>query len=110
MRNSIQLLILLFSGIVATAQIAFTPKSIAAAFEQGKAMGKPVFIEIYADGCHHCEAFKRTFDTDKTVGAFYNQNFISYQVEVNSEELIDTRKALVEMMFCRGTMATICSR
>lgn len=86
MRNSIQLLILLFSGIVATAQIAFTPKSIAAAFEQGKTTGKPVFIEIYADGCHHCEAFKRTFDTDKAVGAFYNQNFISYQVEVNSEE------------------------
>lgn len=74
------------------AQIAFTPKSIEKAFEQSKATGKPVFVEIYADGCHHCEAFKHTFDTDRAVGEFYNQNFISYQVEVNSEEGMKFRK------------------
>lgn len=94
MNKIVQLLILLFLSVASHAQIAFTPQSIAEAFEQSKATGKPVFVEIYADGCHHCEAFKRTFDTDKTVGEFYNQNFISYQVEVNSEEGRKFRKDL----------------
>lgn len=94
MKKIVKTLLLLFLSVTSNAQIAFTPKSIAEAFEQSKAMGKPVFVEIYADGCHHCEAFKRTFDTDKTVGEFYNQNFISYQVEVNSEEGRKFRKDL----------------
>ena len=68
------------------AQIKFNKTSIKASFEQAKREHKAVFVEIYADGCHHCEAFKATFDANKAVGEFNNQNFVSYQVEVNSEE------------------------
>jgi thioredoxin-related protein len=68
------------------AQVQFSDTSIKKSFEKGRNENKAVFIEIYADGCHHCEAFKKTFDTNKNVGSFFNSNFVSYQVEVNSVE------------------------
>jgi len=74
------------------AQILFLKTSIKDAFAQAKIENKSVFIEIYADGCHHCEAFKKTFSGNKAVGDFYNKKYISYQVEVNSEEGRQFRK------------------
>lgn len=76
----------LLVSVFAHAQINFKAKSIKEAFEQGKAQGKPVFVFIYADGCPHCEAYMKTFGQDKTVGEFYNQQFVNAKVEVNSEE------------------------
>lgn len=78
----------------AFSQVQFLKSSIQEAFLQAKKENKTVFVEIYADGCHHCEAFKKTFDTNKAVGEYFNRNFISYQVEVNSEEGRKFRKEM----------------
>ena len=69
-----------------TQGIKFVKTSLKNAFEIAKKQNKPVFVEIYAIGCPHCENFKKTFDTNPNVGAYFNQKFISYQVEVNSPE------------------------
>ena len=66
--------------------IKFVKSSLINTFEIAKKQNKPVFIEIYAIGCPHCENFKKTFDTNSNVGAYFNQKFVSYQVEVNSPE------------------------
>lgn len=85
--------LLLFFTLLATqtlnAQVkgvAFVKTSLKNAFEIAKKQNKSVFVEIYAIGCPHCENFKKTFDTNPKVGAYYNQKFVSYQVEVNSPE------------------------
>lgn len=78
-----------------TAQIKgvkFVKTSLKNAFEIAQKQNKPVFVEIYAIGCPHCENFKKTFDTNPNVGAYFNQKFVSYQVEVNSPEGREFRK------------------
>lgn len=54
-------------------------------FDVAKVQNKPVFLEVYAQTCHVCNAFKATFDLPQ-VGNFYNQNFISYKLDIMSPE------------------------
>lgn len=88
LKNITLFIILLFSQTInaQTKGISFVKTGLKSAFEIAKKQNKPVFIEIYANGCPHCENFKKTFDTNPKVGAYYNQRFVSYQVEVNSAE------------------------
>ena len=72
--------------------VKFVKTNLKNAFEIAKKENKPVFVEIYAIGCQHCENFKNTFDTNPNVGAYFNQKFVSYQVEVNSPEGREFRK------------------
>jgi len=72
--------------------IKFVKTSLKNAFEIAQKQNKPVFVEIYAVGCPHCESFKKTFDSNSNVGAYFNKKFISYQVEVNSSEGREFRK------------------
>lgn len=91
MFKNIFIVFLLFTAIVLNAQtptkgIRFVKTSLKNAFEIAQKQNKPVFVEIYAIGCPHCENFKKTFDNNVGVGAYFNQKFVSYQVEVNSAE------------------------
>ncbi len=54
-------------------------------FEQAKAQNKPVFIEAFSPECHICQAFKPTF-SQKIVGDFYNKYFVSYQLDIDTDE------------------------
>ncbi len=54
-------------------------------FDLAKAQNKPVFLEVYAPTCHVCNAFKPTFELPQ-VGNFYNQNFISYKLDITTPE------------------------
>jgi thiol-disulfide isomerase/thioredoxin len=95
MLKTITLFVILLLTQTISAQtkgIRFVKTSLKNAFELAKKQNKPVFIEIYAIGCPHCENFKKTFDTNPNVGAYFNQRFISYQVEVNSPEGREFRK------------------
>lgn len=85
---------LLFAFVVGLVQtqaqvrggINFFKGTLKSAFALAQAQNKPLFVEIYAIGCPHCENFKKTFDANAKVGAFYNKTFINYQLEVNSPE------------------------
>jgi thiol-disulfide isomerase/thioredoxin len=54
-------------------------------FNMAMAQNKPVFLEVYAPSCHVCNAFKPTFELPQ-VGNFYNQNFVSYKLDITSPE------------------------
>jgi thiol-disulfide isomerase/thioredoxin len=54
-------------------------------FDVAKVQNKPVFLEVYAQTCHVCNAFKPTFDLPQ-VGNFYNQNFVSYKLDIMTPE------------------------
>lgn len=95
MLKIITFFIVFLSSQVINAQskgIKFVKTSLKNAFEIAKKQNKLVFVEIYAIGCPHCENFKKTFDTNPNVGAYFNQKFVSYQVEVNSPEGRELRK------------------
>lgn len=54
-------------------------------FDLAKAQNKNVFLEVYAPTCHVCNAFKPTFELQQ-VGNYYNQNFISYKLDITTPE------------------------
>ncbi len=87
-------IVLLFSQVTNAQNkgIKFVKTSLKNAFEIAQKQNKAVFVEIYAIGCPHCESFKKTFDTNPNVGTYFNQKFVSYQVEVNSPEGREFRK------------------
>ncbi len=72
--------------------IKFVKTSLKNAFEIAQKQNKPVFVEIYAIGCDHCEKFKKFVDNNAGVGKYYNDKFVSYQLEVNSPEAQAFRK------------------
>lgn len=80
---------LFFSTINGYAQttggIRFLPGSFAAAQAAAQKADKPLFVEVYLTGCPHCEALAPIL-TEKTVGDFYNANFVSWKIEANAPE------------------------
>lgn len=66
--------------------INFSENNIRQAFQMAKTQNKPVFIEVYSKTCTHCASFLPIFQ-DKKVADFYNQNFINYKIEVQSNDV-----------------------
>lgn len=66
--------------------INFVNSNIRQVFAQAKAQRKMVFIEVYSKTCHHCAEMEPNLKL-KEIGDFYNQNFISYKLEVSTEDV-----------------------
>ncbi|MBO9638194.1 MAG: thioredoxin family protein [Siphonobacter aquaeclarae] len=75
---------LLFS-LTAQAQVSFIPGNLRTAFNRAASVHKPVFIEVYSPTCHVCESFVPVFNKP-SVGKFYNDRFVSYRLDINSQE------------------------
>ncbi len=60
-------------------QVNSLQEARAAAIKQNKLL----FMEIYAPDCHICNSFKGVF-TQAEVGAFYNKNFVNYQLDIRN--------------------------
>jgi thiol-disulfide isomerase/thioredoxin len=81
-----KLLPLLFLSLSAFSQgVNFISGNLRTAFDLAKSANKPVFIEVFSPTCHVCASFVPTFE-NANVGQVYNQNFISYRLDVNSPE------------------------
>lgn len=85
MIRAIFLSLFLFS-INSQAQLVFETGKLEEVFQKAKTENKSVFLFIYADGCPHCDEFKKTFQSMTSGANFYNKNFINAKVEVNSDE------------------------
>lgn len=59
-------------------------------FDQAKAQKKLVFVDAYATWCAPCKLMDREVFTDKNAAKFFNDNFISYKlnVEKNNGETV----------------------
>jgi Thioredoxin-like len=65
--------------------IKFLPGTFAEMQALAKKTNKNLFVEVYLNGCPHCKAIEPVL-MEKTVGDFYNKNFISWKTEANSEQ------------------------
>lgn len=74
-----------FSAYAQTTGISFQEKTFAAAQAKAKQQGKKVFVEIFLNGCPHCEAIEPILK-DPQAGVFYNAQFVSLRLEANSPE------------------------
>ena len=95
MKNIILVLFFLF-GCVANAQVVFQ-KSLKEAFEVAKKQDKMVFIDYYNSDCSVCKKVMPLMD-DSEIGAFYNQNFISYKINTKD----DSSQADVDFLVAKG--------
>lgn len=60
--------------------------SLQEAVAYADSLGKPVFIETYADWCGPCKMMEREVFPDSSVGAFFNENFVNVKVDVDTRE------------------------
>lgn len=51
------------------------------AIEKAKETGKPIFIDVYATWCGPCKSMASKEFTQKSVGDFYNKNFINVKLD-----------------------------
>ncbi|MFN8355961.1 MAG: hypothetical protein U0Y10_16015 [Spirosomataceae bacterium] len=85
--------ILLFISTVCFGQFAgkggvnFVKGNLRTPFDLAKSQNKKVFIEVFSPTCHVCQSFIPIFDSP-AVGSVYNQNFVSFKADINSQETI----------------------
>lgn len=66
--------------------IRFFEGTFEAAQEKATAENKLLFIDFYADWCMPCKMMEKQVFTDSLVGTYFNEKFISLQINVEKEE------------------------
>lgn len=93
--GQISFLLLLFILKINSATFAqgihFQEKSINELVAEAKSQRKLVFVEIFLQGCSHCEALVPVLG-EKKVGDFYDSTFVSAKYEANSLLSLDLQK------------------
>ncbi len=79
-------LLLIFISINTFSQgVSFQQIALKDAFKLAKNSNLPLFVEVYSPTCHVCQSFIPVFN-DASVGTFFNKNFVSIKIDVNSPE------------------------
>lgn len=78
------LLFLLTTHLLVADGIEFFHGEWEEALEAARKQEKPIFVDAYATWCGPCKRMARTVFKDKKVGDFYNQNFISLKIDMET--------------------------
>lgn len=61
-----------------------SPKKFEDVLLKARANNKLVFVEFYADWCAPCKLMEKEVFSDKTVGEYFNKNFVNVKVDTES--------------------------
>jgi thioredoxin 1 len=62
--------------------IQFFESNWSKALQEAKKQNKPIFLDAYTSWCGPCRMLKQNTFTDKTVGEFFNKNFINIALDM----------------------------
>lgn len=87
--KKILLLLYFFTGfitLVSAQGISFEPGSWEQVVDKARKENKLIFLDIYTVWCGPCRKMDKNIFPDAQVGAYYNQNFISYKLDAEKGE------------------------
>ncbi len=64
---------------------------------EAQSQNKPIFVEFYATWCAPCKYMKDKVFTHPEVGNYYNQNFVSFRINAESEEQVFVKKMKIDV-------------
>ncbi len=67
--------------------IPFKDLTVEEALAQAKVENKFVFVDFYADWCRPCKQMEQKVFSDASIGALFNEKFISVRVDAEKEQL-----------------------
>ena len=72
--------------VVSADGINFTDGTLTEAIRKAKSENKAVFIDVSTTWCGYCKKMKRNAFSDKTVGAYFNDKFVSIEMDAEKGE------------------------
>jgi thiol:disulfide interchange protein dsbD len=91
----LSLLLLLMVQPVSAQQeqgIRFFKGTFEDALKEAQRQNKPLFVDFYATWCVPCKKMEKTVFTQPEVGAYFNERFISLQLDAEKPENVETAK------------------
>ena len=91
----LSLLLLLMMQPVSAQQeqgIHFFKGTFEDALKEAQRQNKPLFVDFYATWCVPCKKMEKTVFTQPEVGAYFNERFISLQLDAEKPENVETAK------------------
>ncbi len=79
-------------GVSATNGIRFFQGTFLQALEESKKQHKPLFVDFYAVWCGPCKRMAKTVFTQDSIGKYFNEKFISVQVDAEKPENVEIAK------------------